>query len=120
MSNRRVEIKRIATNKPGTFLEVSVGYRDGNSEFSSGQRGYYLNVSYVETRDGWEFHVLGRGGAGLLETATRFNQKRLNQLADQGCNPENRALDQIVVNVLVKNGLKLAEVEPAEAELVTA
>jgi hypothetical protein len=112
-SNRRVEVKRIATNKPGTFLEVSIGYRDGKSEFSSGARGYYVNVGYVETRDGMEFHVLGRGGAGLLEAALRFSQKRMNVFVEQANDPFNEPLNLIVARVLERNGLTL----PVEDEV---
>ena len=107
-SNRRVDVKRVATSKSGTFLEVSVGYRDGKSEFSNGARGYYVNVGYVETRDGMEFHVLGRGGAGLLEAALRFSQKRMNVFVEQANDPFNEPLNMMIERVLQRNGLTLA------------
>ena len=113
-SNRRVEVKRIATSKPETFLDVSVSYSDGNSGMSgSRSRGYYVNVGYVETRDGMEFHVLGRGGAGLLEAALRFNQKRMNVFVEQANDPFNEPLNMMIERVLGRNGLTL----PVEAEV---
>jgi hypothetical protein len=123
MSNRHVDVKRIATSKPETFLQVSVSYDEGvidTSGYRSRPRGFYVHVGVIEDHnDGFIKHILGNGGRGLLETATRFNQKRMKQLADMADNPENRALDHIVATVLVRNGLKLlVEAEPAEAELV--
>ena len=112
-SNRRVDVKRVATSKSGTFLEVSVGYHDGKSEFSNGARGYYINLGYVETRDGMEFHVLGRGGAGLLEAATRFNQKRMNVFVEQARDPFNVPLNMMIERVLERNSLTV----PVEDEV---
>ena len=110
MSNRRVDAKRIMTSTPGTFLDVSVSYSDGNSGHSGGRcRGYYVNVGHVHTRDGMEFYTGGRGGAGLLETATRFNQKRMDALVEEARNPFNVPLNMIVERVLAKNNLTLAE-----------
>jgi len=113
MSNRNVDVKRIATSKPETFLEVSVSYDEGvidTSGYRNRPRGFYVHVGVIEDHnDGFIKHIIGNGGRGLLETAPRFNQRRLNQLAEMARNPENQALDQIVVNVLVRNGLKLAE-----------
>ena len=120
MSNRRIEARRVATNKAGTFLEISVSYDDANNSFMGHDRprGYYVAVSYLEERDGMRYHLIGRGGRGLLETATRFNQRRLTQLADAAKFPGNAALDQIIQRVLDRNGLTLAE-EPAEVEACT-
>lgn len=117
MASRDVDVKRIATSKPGTFLDVSVRYRDGHNPFGShnSPRGFYVQVSYVETRDGMEFHVLGKGGAGLLETAARFNQKRLNELADAANNPENTGLQGILEMALERAGLQLTEEVPCVA-----
>jgi hypothetical protein len=111
MASRRVEVKRIAINKPHTFLDVSVSFRDGNSPFSrdNAVRGFYVNVSYVEVRDGMDFQLLGRGGSGLLESAPRFNQRRMNQLADAARFPGNAGLEAIIQRVLDRNGLALAE-----------
>ena len=83
-SNRRVDVKRVATSKSGTFLEVSVGYRDG-----------------------MEFHVLGKGGAGLLEAALRFSQKRMNVFVVQAQDPFNEPLNIMIERVLGRNGLTL-------------
>jgi hypothetical protein len=119
MSNRNVDVKRIATSKPNTFLQVSVSYDEGvidTSGYRNRPRGFYLHVGVIEDHnDGFIKYIIGNGGRGLLETAQRFNQKRLKQLADMADNPENRALDQIVVNVLVKSGLTLADAELTEA-----
>jgi Fe-S oxidoreductase len=65
-------------------------------------------VGYVETRDGMEFHVLGRGGAGLLEAAQRFSQKRMNVFVEQANDPFNEPLNLMVARVLERNGLTLA------------
>lgn len=131
MSNRNVTVKRIATSKPETFLEVSVSYDEGvidTSGYRNRPRGFYLHVGVIEDHnDGFINYVIGNGGRGLLETAQRFNQKRLKQLADMADNPENPALDRIVQMVLARSGLTLAvsaleqaEAAQAEAELVTA
>ena len=129
MSNRNVDVKRIATNKPETFLQVSVSYDEGMSDgFRNRPRGFYLHVGVIEDHnDGFIKYIIGNGGRGLLETANRFNQKRLKQLANLADNPENAALDRIVAMVLARSGLRLAvsaleqaEAAQAEAELVTA
>jgi hypothetical protein len=117
MSNRSVEVKRIATSKPSTFLQVRVSYDDAKSDFlgyGSRVRGYYVIVGLIEDKnDGFIKTFVGRGGKGLLEAAARFNQRRLNQLAEMAGNPENPALDRIVEMVLARSGLQLAAAEPA-------
>ena len=117
MSNRYVDVKRIAANKPETFLDVSVSYDEGvndTSGYRSRPRGFYVSVGVIEDHnDGFIKHILGNGGRGLLETAPRFNQRRLNQLADMARNPENEALNRIVQIVLARNGMQLAETEQA-------
>jgi hypothetical protein len=125
-SNRRIEVKRIATSTPRTFLVVSVSYDDGKNSFmgyGDKPRGYYVSVSPVEvdaeeTAPGVRFEkcVLGRGGKGMLETAGRFGQKRMNELVALARSPFNEALNQIVQRVLDRNGLTL----PVEAELAVA
>ena len=128
MSNRRVDAKRILTSTPGTFLDVSVSFSAGNTRVNGSVcRGYYVNVGYVYTRDGTELYVGGRGGAGLLETTTRFSQKRMDALVEEARNPFNVPLNMIVERVLAKNNLTLAvsaleqaEAAQAEAEAVCA
>ena len=116
MKHRYVDVKRIATNKTNTFLEVSVSYDEGiidTSGYRNRPRGFYVSVGVIEDHnDGFIKHILGNGGRGLLESAPRFNQKRLNQLADMARNPENEALDRIVQIVLQRNGMQLAETQP--------
>jgi len=114
---RRVDVKKVPTNRPDVHLEVSVHYDDGNSPFGrSKERGYYLQVSYIRTEDGWRYHELGKGGHGLLEPAARFNQKRMNQLVELAKSADNEPLKLILQHVLERNGLTQAE-EPA-AEVV--
>jgi hypothetical protein len=119
MSNRRVEVKRIATSKPGTFLDVAVSYDDARNDFmgyGSRQRGYYLTVGVIrDDGDGFIKYLIGHGGKGLLELATRYSEKRLKQLA-AAAEGHNEPLDQIVHMVLDKNGFTLATpAEPATA-----
>jgi hypothetical protein len=113
MPNRSIEVKRIATSQPGTFLQVRVSYDDARSDFmgyGSRVRGYYVIVGLIEDKnDGFVKTFVGRGGKGLLEAAARFNQRRLDQLADMARNPENAALDRIVEMVLQNNCLQLAQ-----------
>lgn len=71
----------------GRYLEVSVGYNEGGPNYFSGgttPRGYYLRATPI-TREG-TFTKFSLGGADtprstLIEQATRFNAKRLAQLA---------------------------------------
>jgi len=115
MPNRSVEVKRIVTNRPNTFLQVRVSFDDAKSDFmgyGSRVRGYYVIVGLIEDQDdGFVKHLIGRGGKGLLEAAARFNQRRLGQLTDMARNPENEALNRIVEMVLEKNGLQRADAE---------
>lgn len=79
MSTRRVDVKRIATSNPETFLDVSVSYTDG---WRDGQRvrGYRLSVGVIEDHhDGFIKYLIGQGGWGFLEPATRFNQRRMSR-----------------------------------------
>ena len=119
MSNRSVDVKRIATSKPTMFLQVRVAYDEGvndTSGFRSRPRGFYVHVGVIEdSGDGFIKHFIGSGGRGLLETAQRFNQKRLKQLAALADNPENEALDRIVQMVLDKNSLERFDIELTEA-----
>lgn len=122
MSNRSVDVMRIPTTDPVKFLEVTVRYDDAKSEFmgfGDRQRGFYVVVSLIEDHnDGWTKLLVGRGGKGFLESATRFNQRRLNQLVEAAHNPENGALKAIVDRVLEKNRLiRQAEPEPVVASV---
>jgi|GEM_PF-3767053 len=110
MSIRRIECQSIETNRPGVILTVSVRYDAGDSRR---ERGYYVFVTYIEIRDGMKYAVIGKGGHGLLRSATRFSARHLEELAD-AAGLENEALTQIVDRVLERNGLQRIYSELAE------
>lgn len=68
-------------------LKVSVDYNEGGMSYFTGQRserGYYLHMTTVTRRGGYESFTIGGGlpsVKGLIEPANRFNQKKLEQHA---------------------------------------
>jgi hypothetical protein len=113
MSVRTRDIRVIQTDQTDTTLELSIRYNDGQSPFGSHNvRGYYLQVSYIQTEDGWRKMLLGRGSSHLLETATRFGQKRFDQLCFEQGAPEAEPARSLIQRVLDKNGRHLQVDEP--------
>ena len=69
------------------FLRVEVNHQKGGTSWMSGNSypgGYYVSAQIITLRDGTMSCLLmgDQGIEALLETAPRFNAKRLRQLAD--------------------------------------
>jgi hypothetical protein len=95
-------------NRPQDFLEVSVSYQMGGSNYFHGtdeRRGYYLLVQLVtiEVRGAYirrSFMVGTSGTKRLLEEATRFGAPKLERLAQAVTAAEYQPLVEYVANRL--------------------
>lgn len=114
MSERERLIRSIETDK-GVTVEVKVDYRTGGMNYFQGvsqQRGYYLSVSPVKIsrsecgRYSTRSYTAFSGVCKLLETATRFNKSKLDNIE-----PRKDLIDPIVSHVMSKNNLKVYKVE---------
>lgn len=100
MTTKRREIARIATNRENTFITVAVRYDLGNVSFSR-VRGYYLHLNVEEITDEMRCCLIGRGAFGLLESATRFVQQRMDACCESALYSSIGA--QCIVRLLAKN-----------------
>lgn len=120
-TKRNIEVHRFATNVPNKFIDISVSYCEGGNIWGvENSRAYYMHCGPVEVEN-WEGHTikkytLFRGRKAKLEDAKRFNQKRLQILADKAREwtaVRDVAIMQLVNAVLAEENLTLAE--PVEA-----
>lgn len=132
MSKTNARSKKIAyyaTNKSGTFIEVSIGYQKGMNYFTyETYNGYKLAFQPMEMKDhgyGISSTYMLFSGLGLkVETAERFNAKRMAYLAATA--PSLDAYAEVLAAVAAKHDLAVGEkltaqeayarvAEPAEA-----
>lgn len=67
-------------------MEIEVSYSMGGINYLSGNssaRGYYIHFSPVTISDKFRQYALGSGHKDLLQEATRYSEKVLNQWADK-------------------------------------
>lgn len=105
---RETTLALLATKKPGTRIEVRLTFRAGGRKCTTDRnelRGYYISMRPEEELDGMVTYVAFSGGSCLVETAPRFNQKRLGALAAEL--PMTDAYRNCVQRVLDRNGLEL-------------
>lgn len=93
MADRSAKVAKFETSNPNRRISVSVSYTEGGRSLSGDSwqdRGYLCNVHgvLVHKLDGegghdgdYETIKLGEGGSFELETAKRFSQKKLDELA---------------------------------------
>lgn len=86
---RRVHIAKIHLPErgPKMFRKLEVYYDEGGISmwtYKKKERGFYITSRVCEISDGFETWTPGQSGDGFifLEGASRFNRKRLDQLAE--------------------------------------
>jgi hypothetical protein len=118
VSNRTIQIDMIPTTSPGKFIEVSILY--------VARKGYVVNVQPMEkgadtvcgdsVLTSWCFTCFTNKSV-LVETAPRFNAKKLAALAKDKATLE--AADGLVAHICRRDGLTLAaNVAPGESRVV--
>lgn len=108
-----MKLPLINTNTPKKKLRVTVRYNEGGISYLTGnasRRGYYLHVTPVEIDGDFEIAKLYSGAKGLIEEATRFNARRLHELAEGA--PTSQLYQHLVQHVLADAKLEL-ELQPA-------
>lgn len=87
-SDRRIRIETLPTDVPNMVIEIEVYHSKGGVNWWSGNQepaAYWVSVQPVTIKDGFKTITLGGGASGIkgmIQTAPRFNAKRLKQLAD--------------------------------------
>lgn len=93
MTTRRKKVQEIQLS-PQTLIEIEVSYHDG----SLWQKGYSLHCQLISrtTTAGVTYRIMtgGEGIRQLIEPAARFNQKRLEILAESA--PQNPRFAEMV------------------------
>ena len=116
---RDLNVIETETREP-RIVRIEVSYSKGGRNFITGgsfPRGYYLDMQPLQDKgDGCVSFVLGSGVSSLIETATRLNRKRLEQLRDMAVQfPDSEGYRKALATVLIKGGLQLiAPGSPAE------
>lgn len=110
MAVRDATAVKLETTKAGTRIHVRLRYDEGRKdEHRPRTRGYYVHVSSEEVDGEFVKVVLGTGGFCLVESATRFNQRRFDALkASLVGTPQ---LMNVINRVLERNGLALKDEE---------
>ena len=98
MNGRKVRVLRLPTQHANQFINVTVRYRDGS--------GYVLDVNPVTVEDGFELYAIFSGETALLQTASRFSVRTLEQLAARA--QDHHLYQPMLDIVLAKNSLALA------------
>ena len=102
-SDRRIMIETLPADVPNMVIEIEVYHSKGGMNYWSGNQepaAYWVSVQPVTIKDGFKTITLGgdrSGIKGMIETAPRFNAKRLKQLADTVKDTEvyQRCLDRV-------------------------
>jgi hypothetical protein len=115
MSKQDIVVEELPlTNKPNSFLEISVFYSKGDSSYSSSdrRRGYWVLVTPIEREKsetpGVTFRVcmLFSGIRSLIEETKRFSDKRLKEIANK-VKSRDIQIQYLIDRVLEKNHLTL-------------
>jgi len=116
MSNRNKTIARIPTTEENGFIDVYVSYNKGGINYATYKqepRGYTLHVQpiKVENKNGFTCtSFMGFSGVRQhLETANRFSQKRLAEVAE--AYKDSDTVKNAVSLVCAKQGIILADQE---------
>jgi len=77
--SRRISFD-LKTDKPDTVIEVSIRY--SKSDYVGGEnQGYWIGITPVKIDGVFRIQTAYSGVKGFLEGATRFGQKKLDNLA---------------------------------------
>jgi hypothetical protein len=119
---RSMKIAYYATNKPGTFVEVSIGYSKGMNYFTyETYNGYKLAFQPMEMKCDGPFstclYTMFSGLGRKVEASDRFNAKRLKLLAAEAHKLDD--YEEILCAVAGKAGLFLTGEKFTEAEVWT-
>lgn len=113
---RDLNVIETETREP-RIVRIEVSYSKGGRNFITGgsyPRGYYLDMQPLQDKgDGCVSFVLGSGVSSLIETATRLNRKRLEQLRGMAVQfPESEGYRKTLASVFMKGGLEIVTAEP--------
>lgn len=75
--------ERISINDQ--LYDIYVSYTLGGMNYFTGKvekRGYWLHINLIQSDGGFTFYRAFTGIKQFLEPTTRFNQKKLSELAD--------------------------------------
>lgn len=115
---RNIRTELLDTNDPEKQIKIEVYYSEGGLGMFSGEttaRGYWMSATPVNIKvsDGVVLTTTTAftGTRTLLEEATRFNKKRIGELAANAAT--NPARNAVLNATLAKNGLTLKEATPA-------
>lgn len=102
-------VTRLKTNDAVKHVDVEVFYSKGGMNYFNGtneSRGYYLSVQPVEVKGDFVTMTAFSGTKWLIEEATRFSEKKLEELAAKALSLPQFL--QLRDHVLTKNNLTLA------------
>lgn len=115
--DRTIKLGSIPTSTPGTEIDLSVSYDEGGPNYFHGTinpRGFNFYATVWRNENGHRTTLLGTGGLKhQVETATRYNAKRLAKIAEEAKTPGSdlaRRLDELVAGVM-----RHAKLAPAPA-----
>lgn len=113
-TSRRIHVCDLPTTTKGKVLEITVSFSAGGINYATYKqepKGYSVHVQPIEIGKGCRTFVAFTGVRHFLEGATRFNQKRLKELADTVM--EHEKIQEIIEHVCQKNGLEVLVEPPA-------
>jgi hypothetical protein len=109
MTKRRIDIEDLhTTESKNKVVEMQVSYDMGGMNYFTGTvepRGYYLSATPCEKAPGIKVYGAFTGIKIIILTATRFNQKKLEELASNI--KDHEQYNDLIENVLTKNNLTL-------------
>jgi hypothetical protein len=107
---QRLKLADRSTDLPNFRVDGSIAFDKGGInywDYKQKPKGYYLHLQVVEIKDGCKCYSIGDGSGlcAFLESAERFNFKRLRELCDAVVGTE--VYHRVLARILASTGRSL-------------